>query len=279
LKKLRADSLPACTRPACAFEGRAAASSTRTLSTGAASRWAFCTLALALLGSAAAWSADLHPFTASYDVSWHGIVAGSSTSTFKKLDDNRWSYSASNVPNGLARMFLPPEITQHSVLRIENGVVQPLSYENSDGTKDGAKNVKVTYDWDKPRVTGMSEQMPVDFVPPAGLQDDLSVQIALINELGNGHTPDSFVLLDNNGTREYKYAREGTETLKTPMGNVETVIYSSQHPGSPRITRFWCAPSYGFVPLKAEQRRKGKVEWTMEVTAMKYQALTTPLAK
>lgn len=228
-----------------------------------------CCLALALLGSRTLWGAELHPFQASYNVRWHGIAGGTSTSTFKKLDDAHWSYTGSNVPNAVARMFLPAEITQHSVLRVANGVVQPLSYEYDDGTSAGKKNIKVTYDWDTPRVKGTSEQIAVDFEPPAGLQDDLSVQIALIHELQEGRTPDSFVLLDNNGTREYRYAREGKETLKTPLGDIDTIIYSSQHPGSPRITRFWCAPLYGYIPLKAEQRRKGSPEFSMEIATLK----------
>jgi len=226
-------------------------------------------LAAALLGARPLHAADLQPFQASYDVRWHGISGGTSTSTLTRLDATRWSYAGDNVPNALARMFLPASITQHSVLRIVDGVVQPLSYEYNDGTSAGKKSINVKYDWDKPRVTGTSELMPVDFEPPPGLQDDLSVQIALIEALQMGHTPDSFILLDNNGTREYRYARVGTETLKTPLGNIDTVIFSSQHPGSPRITRFWCAPAYQYVPLKAEQRRKGSVEFTMDIKTLR----------
>jgi hypothetical protein len=46
---------------------------------------------------------------------------------------------------------------------------------------------------------------------------------------------------------------------------VQTEIYRSQRDGSPRATRFWCAPAYGFLPMRAEQRRKGEVEWTMDI--------------
>ncbi len=44
---------------------------------------------------------------------------------------------------------------------------------------------------------------------PPGIQDDLSVQIALMVELLRGHTPEKFALLSGNSVREYRYQRDG----------------------------------------------------------------------
>jgi hypothetical protein len=102
-----------------------------------------------------------------------------------------------------------------------------------------------------------------------GLQDDLSIQIALMVDLLKGTVPEKLLLLDKNRTREYEYSRDGEETLSTAVGSIPTVIYRSRKAGSPRITRFWCAPSKGFIPLKVEQRRKGDVEWTLQVLSVR----------
>ncbi|MBV8784741.1 MAG: DUF3108 domain-containing protein, partial [Gammaproteobacteria bacterium] len=55
----------------------------------------------------------------------------------------------------------------------------------------------------------------------------------------------------------------------TPMGAVPTIIYRSERANSPRVTRFWCAPQRGFVPLRVEQKRGDDVQWTMQITALK----------
>ena len=76
-------------------------------------------------------------------------------------------------------------------------------------------------------------------------------------------------MIDKNSSREYRYQREGEATITTPLGRIDTVIYSSQHPGSPRITRFWCAPSRGYLPMRVEQKRIDSVEWTMEIRTLR----------
>jgi hypothetical protein len=113
------------------------------------------------------------------------------------------------------------------------------------------------------------EGTAIDMPIKPGIQDDLSVQIAMMLELLHGRTPDQLSMISRNSVREYLYRREGTDSLATPLGQVDTVIYSSQHPGSPRVTRFWCAPAMGFLPMRVEQKRLGKVEWIMEIRSIK----------
>jgi len=117
--------------------------------------------------------------------------------------------------------------------------------------------------------TGIYEDAKVDMPLPPGIQDDLSVQIALMVELLRGHTPDKFSLLSGNSVREYRYSRDGEETLTTPVGTIQTIIYRSEKQYSPRVTRFWCAPSLGYIPLRVEQKRKDDIEWTMQVQSVK----------
>ena len=69
--------------------------------------------------------------------------------------------------------------------------------------------------------------------------------------------------------REYQYTREGEATLQTPLGTIATIVYQERARGSPRVTRFWCAPERGYIPLKVEQTRGKDVEWTMEIRSLK----------
>jgi hypothetical protein len=87
-------------------------------------------------------------------------------------------------------------------------------------------------------------------------------------ELLRGRTPEQLSMIDKNSTREYRYQQEGSEPIATALGRIDTVIYSSQHLGSPRVTRFWCAPSKGFVPVRVQQKRIDSVEWAMEIQSL-----------
>jgi hypothetical protein len=231
----------------------------------AASLLALCP-AFGSLAAAAADSPDqLKPFQASYSWTWHGATVAVSTLKLEHGDGDNWVYSSSSEPRGLGHLY-PMRPVLRSNLRITDQGVQPLSFK-ADGSGD-SHNADVMFDWSAGRATGVYEGTAIDMPIKPGIQDDLSVQIAMMLELLHGRTPDQLSMISKNSAREYRYRREGTESLTTPLGQVDTVIYSSQHPGSPRVTRFWCAPTMGYLPMRVEQKRIDKVEWSMEIRSV-----------
>jgi hypothetical protein len=158
---------------------------------------------------------------------------------------------------------------QESTLRVTDAGVRPLHYKADDGTGSTKRDADLQFDWEHNRVTGTYEDAKVDMPLQPGIQDDLSVQIALMVELLAGRTPEQFLMIDKNSVREYRYTREGEESLSTPLGELDTVVYRSQKKGSPRVTRFWCAPSRGYIPLRVEQKKGDEVQWTMQVQSAK----------
>jgi hypothetical protein len=228
------------------------------------------TLALAISAlslNAAARADELKPFDASYTWMWHGMTVAVSTLHLERQDDT-WIYRSKSEPRGIGRM-MSERPTQESVLKVTDTDVRPLSYKADDGTSSTKRDADVAFDWEHGRVSGVYEDKKVDMPLPPGIQDDLSVQIALMVELLKGRTPDEFLLLSGNSVRKYQYSRDGTETLVTPVGTVKTIIYSAQKEGSPRVTQFWCAPSLGYIPLRVQQRRDHQIEWIMQIQSLK----------
>jgi len=222
-----------------------------------------------LLGvGAPARADDLKPFDASYTWIWHGLTVAVSSLHLEHQEGNKWVYRSKSDPRGLGRMFSERPV-QESLLEVTDSGVRPLTYKADDGTSATKRDANVTFDWEHNHMTGVNEDAKVDMPLPPGIQDDLSVQIALMVELLRGHTPDKFSLLSGNSIREYRYSRDGEETLTTPVGTIQTIIYRSEKQYSPRVTRFWCAPSLGYIPLRVEQKRKDDVEWTMQVQSVK----------
>ena len=212
---------------------------------------------------------ELAPFTGTYTVEWRGLTAGTSTLELVHIGANDYSYRSSNMARGLFKLAFPDAITQVSEFSLVNGVVRPSAYRADDGSSDPQRSISLHFDWSLMRVTGTAEGKPVDQPLKPNTQDGLSVQIELMRELAAGRSPQRFWLISKDEVNDYEYTREGKATLDTPLGKLDTVIYRSQHPGSSRVTRLWFAPSLGYLPVRAQQARHDKPEFTLDIRELR----------
>ena len=226
-------------------------------------------LCIAAAATALAHADELRPFEATYAWIWNGMNVAVTTVKLEQSGGS-WTYTSKSEPRGIGKL-VSQRPTTVSELKVTDALVEPLSYKGDDGTSSTKRTVDVKYDWDKHKVTGVYEDSPVDLALTPGVQDDSSVQVAMMAELLRGRTPDRFSVLDKNSVREYRYTRDGEETLKTPFGDVATVIYRSQRANSPRFNRYWCAPDRGYIPMRVQQKRGDEVQWTMEIESVKRQ--------
>ncbi len=217
------------------------------------------------MGAAAA---ELRPFNASYTLTWSGKRAGSAQLELKRLSDGRWSYEQHSAARGLFSLIMPGERSSRSIFYIQNDRVVPMQFSADDGASSNAKDIKLDFDWVRGRVTGVAERKRVDLPTQPGLLDEMSVQVAVMHELLSGRTPTRFVLVDKDKIKDYNYATEGGETLRTEVGEHRTVIFRSCRPGSKKSTWFWCAPDLGYLPLKVERRDGEDVQWSMAVNTL-----------
>ena len=230
----------------------------------AASTSLACALALAL--PAVARTDELKPYQATYAGIWHGMTVAISQLKLEHTGDT-WTFSSRSEPRGIghlaAGVFPPLQVT---VVRISGSAVQPQSFKSSGGS--AARNTDLEYDWQAHRVTGTSEGAAVDLPLTRQVQDDGSVQLSLMVQLLAGRTPPAVELIDKNSVRDYQFDRDGAATLSTPLGEVATVVYRAQKANSPRVTRFWCAPDRGYVPMKVEQTKGQDVQWTLLIESL-----------
>jgi Protein of unknown function (DUF3108) len=223
-----------------------------------------CALALAL--PTAARTDELKPYQATYAGIWHGMTVAISQLKLERTGDS-WTYSSRSEPRGIGHLaagVFPP--LQVSTVRISAGAVQPQSFKSSGGS--ASKNTDLQYDWQAHRITGTYEGTTVDLPLTPQVQDDGSVQLSLMVELLAGRTPATVELIDKNSVRDYQFTRDGDARLSTPLGEIATVVYRAQKANSPRITRFWCAPDRGYVPMKVEQTKGDDVQWTLLIESL-----------
>jgi hypothetical protein len=211
----------------------------------------------------------MRPFEATYTVNWHGLTAGISTLTLEHQQGDRWLYRQEATARGIFRVLPIGQVAMRSELEIGPDGVRPLHFTADDGTSSRKRDIDVTFDWEHLRISGVAAEEKVDEPLKPGTQDDLSVQIALIHELAEGRSPESITTYGDRGMREYRYLRDGEETITTAMGSLATVVFHTERTGSPRVTRYWCAPSLGYLPVKVQQKRLDDVEFTLEARAIK----------
>lgn len=213
----------------------------------------------------AAAEAAISPFSAHYQADWKSISVGTSDLELKPdTEPGHFVYTWTITAHGIFRLYRA-EVTQKSWLSINAGHVRPEKYR----AEDGSSNVNLDFDWEGRRARGVSETKPVDLALKEGTQDVMSIQVEVMLDLKNGNLPKTFQIVDKDETKEFTYSEEGTVKLRTALGQLDTVIVSSQRTGNNRILRMWFAPSLGFVPVQAERTRDGKLEFAMRIKSLK----------
>jgi hypothetical protein len=209
--------------------------------------------------------AGIRPFIAHYEAAWKGISVGTSEIQLTHgTEPGQYMYTWTITAHGIFRLAYRDDLVQKSWLKMIGDHVRPDKYFG----QEGSQTVELNFDWQDKRATGLSESKPVDIKLPDGAQDVMSIQVEVMIDLKNGNLPKTFQIIDKDQLKEFDYAEEGAARIRTAIGELDTVIVTSQRPGNNRILRMWFAPSLGFVPVQAERSRDGKVEIAMRIKSV-----------
>jgi hypothetical protein len=216
-------------------------------------------------GAAAAVDAGIAPFSAHYLAEWKNITVGSSDLQLKAdAQPGHYIYKWTITARGIFRIAYSNDVTQQSWFSVIDNHVRPEKYR----AEEGSSTISFDFDWDSGHARGFSEDKPVDLKLKQGTQDLMSIQIEVMLDLKNGNLPKTFHIVDKDEIKEFNYTHEGTASLRTAIGQLDTVIVASQRTGNDRILRMWFAPSLGFLPIQAERWRNGKLEFAMRIKSM-----------
>lgn len=232
--------------------------------------------ALLLLGSSSmpALADGLRAHEILYHFSFRGLSGGDLRLTLKPgTQPDTWVYETRPIPSVLARLVVSGESLERSWFRVTPSGVQPEKYSLDDGTAKHADNTELTYDWARNRVSGTARGTPLDLAVEPGLQDVMSIRAAPIVDLLAGREPREYSMLDGREIKHYLYTRSGTERIKTALGELDTVIITSDRKNSDghgRTWRYWYTPSLGWLPVRIEQREDGQARMTLTVKSLKW---------
>ena len=225
-------------------------------------RWWLTVAALALATHEARGAdATVATYTATYNVEYKGKEAGTATFSVAHLADrDLYEFTSTVTAKGLLKLARPKPAVDRSQFRIDAGGVRPLEFWYEDGSRSGEDNLHITFDWDRRIATVSGAEARRELALPAGALDRGTVQVAVMRDLATTGAPGKYDLVDEDSVTDYEYTDNGTATMATGVGSVETRVLTHQRAGSSRTTWLWVAPELRFLPVRIEQRRDGEVQ-------------------
>lgn len=201
---------------------------------------------------------ELRPHTVTFAVAFKGIGAGTIELRLTREGPNLWRYETRPQPTMLARMIVSASSIERGTFSIGATGVEPHTYSLDDGTAKRTRDeVSLDYDRTAGRVRGFARGAPLDLPIVPRLQDPLSIRAALLSDLVAGREPGEYPMVDGRHVVTFVYRRAGDEKLRTALGELDTVVYTSARKGADaraKTWKYWYAPSLGWLPVRIEQR-------------------------
>jgi len=226
------------------------------------------TLAL-LLGAVATHAEGLAPYQARYGTTFKGISVGELELTLARQGTtDTWNYETRVFPSFLASIVVNPKSLEHSTFRTTSTGIEPLEYSATDGGSLLENQSTLHYDWTHGRVTGQSKGTPLDLALEPSITDPLSIRAAALVDLNAGRTPREYAMIDGHEIKHYVYRAQGTDRIKTAVGDLDTVVYTSEGKGAQgrgRSWKFWFAPTLHYLLVRAEQHEDNATRLTFMI--------------
>ncbi len=213
-----------------------------------ASSWASA-CCFASLGHAAApdfsrCEAILTPYSAVYASSFRGIPMRGERQLTRETDG---TFVLSHEAKALGSRF-----TERSFFTLDGGDLRVRRYDYLRSILGISKEDHAVFDWDAGSISthGRSDrELPLS----ADIFDNLSQQLAIRCSAAQGQATMRYSVVKRSRIKDYAYERVGEETIKTDLGELDTVVLRRVHDTNKRTTRVWLAPELNFMLVRLHQ--------------------------
>ncbi|MES1195926.1 MAG: DUF3108 domain-containing protein [Steroidobacter sp.] len=213
----------------------------------------------------------LRPYTARYNVRFHGISGGDIEATLTSLGNGHYRFRSHLLPNLLGRLFTSDQAEDVSEFEITStGLIRPLHFRSEAGSSSTKDDIALDFDWTNNIVKGRAEDKDISMPVPVGTQDRLTIQLTASLALQAKHEIGTLDMQERNELQQFKISRQGVEQIHNDAGDFNAVVLLSERVGgSSRSSRYWYAPELGYIPVHAERSSHGKVDIVMQLKWVK----------
>ena len=211
------------------------------------------------------------PYTAEYIFRKAGVAVAYLTIDLS-YDGKYWIYYSQARPYGVGSWFTKDTPEEVSRFRLIDGQLIPLSHRyKQTGSRDAKKSFSVVFINDGQSGSSTAQVRKAAgtkaYDLPTGIMDRQSVFIALMLHLQQKNPQTEYMVFDEDEIKNYRVELLGGETITTSLGQQTTT--KVEHTAKNKTTRTWFAEDFSYVPVKVEQYKKGKLDFAMEINALK----------
>ena len=147
--------------------------------------------------------------------------------------------------------------TSHVEWSAKDQQVIPLDYHYKRSGLGKNRDDALKIDWLKQSVVYPKDQSSWQFNATQKIQDNLSYQLQLRQDLINGKKTLVYPLIDKKAIKDYKFEIVGEEELETPLGKVKTLKVKRAQTNDNRETFAWFAKDFQYMLVRLQQEENG----------------------
>ena len=162
--------------------------------------------------------------------------------------------------------------SQKATFEMDQCKVRPLSYIAT--TKRPLKEEitqTLTFDWERKKVEYSSKDEQKSFDLDTVLYDPVSFFFEARCELMAGKKQLSYPLIHKGNKKTHNYKVIGTQVVETGQGEFEALVVERERKNKNRQTRFYVAPSLGYLLVKIEHQESRLLKMVATLKDMSYQ--------
>jgi len=191
-----------------------------------------------------------------YSLRYGGLLVGRVVKTLTREADGSYRHRSRSIPLGMAKMLTEVEWFEEGQFELVKGKVRPLSFLEYRVGADKPHRHSARFDW-KARMI-FYENWPTTPLPP-DTQDQGSLLYAFMLNPPVAGTEQSLPVSNGKKLRTYRYTHTGTETLKTSLGPLKTIVIDRRpiDKGDEGF-RVWLAVERGNLPVQISTQQRGQ---------------------
>jgi len=198
----------------------------------------------------------------SYALRYGTLTVGKVVKTLTREADGSYRHRSRSTPLGMAKMFTSVQWFEEGQFMLVQGKVRPLSFLEYRVGADRSHRNSARFDWKLQKI--FYENWPTTPLPP-DTQDQGGILFALMLNPPAPGTQQTIHISSGKKLGVYRYAHAGTETLKTVLGTLKTmVIERPPLDKDGESFRIWLAVERGNLPVRITTQKRGQ-ETTLEL--------------
>ncbi len=222
---------------------------------------------LTLGGAALAHAAPPPAFTARYQLALYGTPVGESVLSLS-YTGGRYTMRSSTRAEGPAALLVRDRLEERAEGELGPDGPRPLAYAHRRSGGKDEESVRIAFDRARGEVRVDDDGQQAAFTLAGDMLDPLSLQLAVMWRLAEGRPLGAVTLVDDAEPERPTLAEQGRERVRTALGELEAIRLARDKPGGKRVTTFWFAPQFAYLPVQVTQLRKGREVLRMTLLAV-----------